>query len=725
MGILVQRASADQTKLQLPSQPQTPADGIVLNRGIYNSWRVLQSFYIPIALLISLLIIVFSISSQHGKETSASSMTLTALVGALIIIRYFLASRENEHLLKDRELRYNEAERVRHFVSQLSDIRDLELLRERIINTMLTEFGFTFAMLLLIEEYEGSFNNQAHLLVNTNSISSHPTKWRLSGDTILSRTVLAGKRTELNWFYHLQDTPVEVRNWLERQHVPPMVFFPIVYREKILGSLGVARHALARRTQSEVAIIRQYTEQMAAIIEHAYLYREAREREAFARAMANISTRLNAVAVEPAEISQLICEEGANALHADYVVLYIVEEDQQLQPLAASVGEDQSASMPQHWPGFTLSEYEDETRKARHPVLFAITQRRRSQLTTSVAASNNASTTGTADNNREYFGPRLFSLRAKLARHFIQTVILAPLVAGGQMIGLVLFARSTPPGTNSEFSFDTSDLPHAQDFVEQAGVAFANARLYSSLRATHERLKELDQLKDQFMITASHELRTPLTAVQGYIELMAQYDEILPLEQRREFLQKAQLGCEELAVLLRNVMDASRLEAEAGIKPALISRVRVIDIVEKVNVMIEPQVTHEQRAVALNVPGHLCVYADPVRLHQVLMNIAFNALKYSPASTPIAISASLKTEQSNTVIISIADKGKGIKAQDQGQLFQRFVRLEDDLNSPVRGSGLGLYISRRLVEAMGGKIWIESKGIPGEGSTFHVQLPMA
>ena len=77
------------------------------------------------------------------------------------------------------------------------------------------------------------------------------------------------------------------------------------------------------------------------------------------------------------------------------------------------------------------------------------------------------------------------------------------------------------------------------------------------------------------------------------------------------------------------------------------------------------------------------------------------------------------------MIISITDRGKGIAPEDHAQLFQRFVRLESDLNSPVRGSGLGLYISRRLVEAMGGKIWIESRGIPGEGSTFHIQLPLA
>ena len=242
----------------------------------------------------------------------------------------------------------------------------------------------------------------------------------------------------------------------------------------------------------------------------------------------------------------------------------------------------------------------------------------------------------------------------------------------------------------------------------------------------HKRLQELDQMKDQFMVTASHELRTPLTAVQGYIELLAQFDDQLPWEQRRDFLQKARRGCDELVVMLGNVMDASRLEVEAGIRPALLKRVSVQEAVESILVLIEPQITQEQREIYCHMQPHLFALADPARLRQVLMNISVNALKYSLPETPITFRAqAMKDQKEPCVVISISDKGKGIAPQDQGQLFQRFVRLESDVNSPVRGSGLGLYISRRLIEAMGGKIWIESKGVPGEGSTFHIQLPAA
>jgi signal transduction histidine kinase len=131
----------------------------------------------------------------------------------------------------------------------------------------------------------------------------------------------------------------------------------------------------------------------------------------------------------------------------------------------------------------------------------------------------------------------------------------------------------------------------------------------------------------------------------------------------------------------------------------------------------------------VHIPPGLFVQADAGRLRQVLMNISTNALKYSPAHTPISYSAHVEVDVEGTdvpsIVISIADKGKGIAPEDQTRLFQRFVRLESDINSPVRGSGLGLYISRRLVEAMHGTIWVASSGIPGEGTTFHIQLPMA
>jgi signal transduction histidine kinase len=249
-------------------------------------------------------------------------------------------------------------------------------------------------------------------------------------------------------------------------------------------------------------------------------------------------------------------------------------------------------------------------------------------------------------------------------------------------------------------------------------------QLYQQLQMANQHLRELDELKDQFLMSASHELRTPLTAVQGYLELMAQLHDQLPHQKRWEYLQKARRSCDTLVMLLSNVMDASRLEVDADIDPAHMESVSIQEMIQSVLNLLEPRVTQEQREVDLHIPPDLHVRADPGRLRQVLLNISINALKYSPPPTPIAFAAQITSASHSTVIISVTDRGKGIAPQDQSRVFQRFVRLERDRSSSTPGSGLGLYISYRLIEAMGGKIWIESQGIAGEGTTFHIQLPI-
>ncbi|GHO46244.1 sensor histidine kinase [Ktedonospora formicarum] len=260
----------------------------------------------------------------------------------------------------------------------------------------------------------------------------------------------------------------------------------------------------------------------------------------------------------------------------------------------------------------------------------------------------------------------------------------------------------------------------SQAKIEQEAVASEQARLFAELRQTHERLQELDKLKDQFMITASHELRTPLTSIQGYLELLMTYGETTPKQQQRDFILKALRGSEELAFLLNNVMDASRLEIDAGIRPIHLEPVEVLEAVKNVITLIEPQILHEQRKLEICVPTSLIVQAEPTRLRQVLLNLATNAVKYSPPGSPIIFSA--RVENNLFATVSVTDLGSGIPLEEQGRLFQRFVRLERDVNSVIRGSGLGLYISRRLVEAMGGMVWVESSGVQGEGSSFKVQL---
>ena len=679
--------------------------------------------HLPLTLLLTLT--VYSEIVRHDI-ISEGLVLLTALAGMLVSTRYILANHENEAFLQEREQRHQESEQLRHMMTQLTEILSEERLRECIVNMVTDELDFDAAMLLLIESQRTAEQlSQIQVYTSTRSDAERQ-QWSFQGDNFLEQLACSGKMHQVQWEdQHL--VPPEVRLWYREQRVSGMVFLPLTYRGRLLGSLGVMRKSKAHLSHQDIALVMKYIEQVTAVIEHAHLYKEAREHEEFSRAMATIATRLNAAVVEPAEIGLVICKEGANILHADYAFFYRASDERHLKPLAAYMRALDAPLSLEEWPVIHSYEYEAQALNALQPVLAHIPGQelmQKQKVPFQAIAKPLPPKDGSASLLRTTGSHDTPSLRVCLAQYYIQTVILAPIVANGEAIGLLIFARSQLPGLIEKQPFTPADLPQTQDFVEQAAVPFINAQLYQDLQTAHRQLQELDQLKDQFMVTASHELRTPLTAVQGYIELLAQFDEQLPGEQRRDFLQKARRGCEELVVLLGNVMDASRLEVEAGIKPALLKRVSVQETIESILVLIEPQITQEQREVYLHIQARLFALADPPRLRQVLMNISVNALKYSLPQTPLAFSAcTIMDRDEPCVVISIADRGKGITPQDQGQLFQRFVRLESDINSPVRGSGLGLYISRRLIEAMGGKIWIESKGIAGEGSTFHIQLP--
>jgi len=695
-------------------------------------WRRISAMLIHLPLTGLLALTVYG-ELVNDNITSHALVVLTALVGILVTTRYFLATHENDRLLQERERRHEESEHLRHIMTQLTAILDEEHLRERIVSMVTEELELDAVMMLLIDERHEPDQPPQILVYTATTPGRKKQRYSFQGSNLLQQIALSGKVHEVEWEEQLQ-VPPEIRLWCQEQRVPGMVFLPLTYQEHIMGSLGVMRRDKVRPSREDVSLVLAYTEQVTTIIEHARLYKEARVHEEFSRAMATIATRLNAAVIEPAEIGQVICKEGAQVLHADYTLLYNVDEENKLVPLAAYMYA-LDAPLPLHeWPLMDTSEYEAQALYSLQPILLHIPPQQTSQTQGGMPLlalpaselSVRRHTTSQLPATQEQVRQRPSSLRMKLAQYYVQTAILAPIISNGEPVGLLIFARAQPPGVVEKRPFTIEDLSPSQDFVEQVAVAFTTAQLYDDLQMAHQRLQELDQLKDQFMVTASHELRTPLTAVQGYIELLAQFDEQLPVDQRREFLQKARRGCEELALLLGNVMDASRLEAEAGIRPALLKRVSLQEMIDSVLVLIEPQLTQEQREVYTSIPPRLSVQADPVRLRQVLMNISVNALKYSPPQTPISFSAHTVIEsQGPCVVISISDKGKGITPEDQAHLFQRFVRLESDINSPVRGSGLGLYISRRLIEAMDGKIWIESGGIPGEGSTFHIQLPTA
>jgi signal transduction histidine kinase len=175
-------------------------------------------------------------------------------------------------------------------------------------------------------------------------------------------------------------------------------------------------------------------------------------------------------------------------------------------------------------------------------------------------------------------------------------------------------------------------------------------------------------------------------------------------------------------LLQANIMDASRIEIDAA--TLKYTAIPLQETCKSIVDLFEPVILQQERHVEVEIASTLTVWADETRLKQILRNLLSNALRYSPPQTAIRLTAQVERE-TGMVCIKVIDLGPGIPPDKQEAIFDKFVRLERDMHGVVRGSGLGLFITRQLVEAMQGTISVESSDVKGEGATFSFTIPMA
>lgn len=286
-----------------------------------------------------------------------------------------------------------------------------------------------------------------------------------------------------------------------------------------------------------------------------------------------------------------------------------------------------------------------------------------------------------------------------------ENALIVPLLSNESVIGAITVIHMEG---GPEFTGD--DAEGLKMLASQAAIAVTNAILY-------ERTKELDRLKSDFVAVVSHEVRTPLTSINGSLELLG--DErfhTLPAPQK-ELLGICQANTQRLISLINDILDFSKLESSRlslNFEQMDVGRV-LVEAVENIRSLAG------SRGVELDLkidPSAGAVEADPMRVGQVATNLIGNAIKFSPEKGRIEVFAS---GDSSTVTVSVKDYGRGIAQRDINRLFQRFAQLDSSTTRKAGGTGLGLVISKGIVEQHGGKIWVESA--LGRGSTFSFSLP--
>jgi len=230
------------------------------------------------------------------------------------------------------------------------------------------------------------------------------------------------------------------------------------------------------------------------------------------------------------------------------------------------------------------------------------------------------------------------------------------------------------------------------------------------------RFREADVLKDTFISVVSHELKTPVAIIKGYAETLSR-----PEARRNPALMEEMLGAiteesDRLAHLVDDLLDASRLQA-GGLSFQDVADVDLRAIARRVTERYSMQADHHE--LILDFPSDFpLIRGDPKRLDQVLDNLVSNAIKYSPKGGEVLVVGSATPAE---VLVSVRDAGVGIPLEEQERIFDRFYRVQSPETRAVSGTGLGLYLTRAIVQAHGGRIWLESA--LGQGTVFYVALP--
>ncbi|MFN2571196.1 MAG: ATP-binding protein [Gemmatimonadales bacterium] len=316
----------------------------------------------------------------------------------------------------------------------------------------------------------------------------------------------------------------------------------------------------------------------------------------------------------------------------------------------------------------------------------------------------------------------------RLAAPMPQGLVLVPLRAGAKLVGVLGVVPGAEFGGDERAALEQA-APNLAIACERGSAHQNTRRLAVEVRQTAQRLEKLNseldaamKSKDQFLSNISHELRTPLNSIIGFTDLLLT-EELgpPPSEQQRDFLETVARNGRHLLELINELLDLQRIAA--GRMDLNQEAVELSGLLAEAAGSVQAQVQKHRHALVVTPPSQdLRVHADRGRVRQVLLNLLSNAIKFTPDGGRITLIAA-PVNGGAEARIAVTDTGIGIATEDQPKLFQEFSQLDASASRKYEGTGLGLALSRRLVELHGGAIGVESE--MGRGSTFWFTLPQA
>ena len=278
--------------------------------------------------------------------------------------------------------------------------------------------------------------------------------------------------------------------------------------------------------------------------------------------------------------------------------------------------------------------------------------------------------------------------------------------------------------------WEAAEIELVREIAEQVGTAIAHATLYEELKEARQQAEESSRLKSEFLANTSHELRTPLNGMIGFLKLILEGMAEDP-EEQQEFIQEAYRSALHLLGIINDILDIAKIEA--GKMELELGSVKLKELFDDVDHFTRNQAQQKKLSLRFQLPAahdQVLVYGNYQRLLQVMLNLVGNAIKFTHEGG-VTITAEIQKkkvlfkdqELPGMVVVRVADTGIGVSLDKQDRLFQKFTQVDGGLNRQYGGTGLGLTISQKLVETMGGQVNFYSMG-EGLGSTVTFTVPL-
>jgi len=464
---------------------------------------------------------------------------------------------------------------------------------------------------------------------------------------------------------------------------------PMLTEGRVVGVIVLNRHEVAPFDKRTIELVTTFAAQGAIAIQNVQLFRDLQDRGA---ELARSVDELRALG----EISQAV----SSSLDADEVLTTIVARAVELSDAD----------------GGSIFEYEPDRGEFALRTCFG-TSAELAEALRGIPIGLDETFIGRAASAREVRqAPELAAEPADphldaLRRHGWRSIVAVPLHRGDDVIGILTVRRKTPG------AFADEGVRLLETLAGQSATAIHNAGLFRELEHKSRELEVASRHKSEFLASMSHELRTPLNAVIGFSDVLLDrmFGELT--ERQEEYVRDIGDSGRHLLELINEILDLSKIEA--GRMEVDLAPVSLPDLLEHGVAMVRERAARQGISLALDVAPEVgAVHADELKLKQVVLNLLTNAIKFTPSGGSVEMTAAVDGDMA---VVTVRDTGSGIPEAEHEAIFEAFQRGGRGARETTEGTGLGLTLSRRIVDLHGGRLWMDSR--VGEGSTFAFSVP--